>query len=84
MLVIVLALMTQSFSGASYHFSGRGPQSLWWCFSTFLQMLAAEMGTRSDKILEFQESDNRALNQVWVTELYRIVSTFIMFLIRID
>ena len=49
-----------------------------------LQMLAAEMGTRSDKILEFQESDNRALNQVWVTELYRIVSTFIMLLIRID
>lgn len=69
--------------GIDNHSHSQGQLSLFWQRSTVLvvgaflhslQMLAASMGMRWDKILEFQ---------VWVTELYKMVSTFIM-LIRID
>lgn len=71
----------------------RGQLSLFWqrstiivvgAFPNYLQILATKMGTPWDKMLKFQELDDRALYLVWVTELYRIASTFITLLIPID
>lgn len=53
-------------------------------FLHYLQTLAAKMAVRLNKILEFQESTDRTLYLVWVTEQYRIAFTFITLLIRID
>lgn len=74
MLIMVLALIiTVILRGLAFTFLAEVQKSLWWVLCCYLQTLDAHMGVGLDGILWLQELDDRALDLVQVTELYRIL-----------